>query len=59
MKKLMQLTGLAACLGTVGVASAFAQVPNPVPVPAPEIAGSVLGLLMAGGVAVYVHRRRR
>ena len=27
--------------------------------PAPEIGASAVGLLLAGGVALYVHRRRR
>jgi LPXTG-motif cell wall-anchored protein len=68
MKKLIQVLGLIACISTVGVAPSFAggcwskcnQGGNGGGgAPAPEIGASALGLLLAGGVAFYVIRRRR
>jgi LPXTG-motif cell wall-anchored protein len=70
MKKLIQILGLVACISTVGVAPSFACSGPECPsgnqggkggggAPAPEIGASALGLLLAGGVAFYVIRRRR
>jgi hypothetical protein len=66
MKKLIQVLGLVLCISTVGVAPSFAGIciVGICPIggggaPAPEIGASVLGLLLAGGVATYIHKRRR
>ena len=67
MKKLILDLSLIASIWTVGVVPGFAQMPgqpaSPAHVgggaPAPEIGASALGLLLAGGVAFYVIRRRR
>jgi LPXTG-motif cell wall-anchored protein len=63
MKKLILNIGLVASILTVGVAPGFANSAsyqsNGGGAPAPEIGGSALGLLLAGGVAFYVLRRRR
>jgi MYXO-CTERM domain-containing protein len=65
------LAGVATIVALSGISSAFANPTGPalpIPVrcttcghsaPAPEIGGSVAGLLLAGGLAAYVVRRRR
>jgi LPXTG-motif cell wall-anchored protein len=70
MKKLILILGLVAGIWTVGGAPGFAQDARTYPTypthptngggaPAPEIGASALGLLLAGGVAFYIIRRRR
>jgi hypothetical protein len=75
MRKFSKVLGLVACLSTVGVAASFALPvlpplpplplpPLPVPLPgrgapAPEIGATVVGLLLAAGVASYIRARRR
>ena len=75
MKKLIQVLGLVASISMVGVTPSFAtSICLPLlgcidlgggggggggGAPAPEIGASVLGMLMASGVALYIYRRRR
>jgi hypothetical protein len=72
MRKMIARVGVvAAVVALSGLASAVANATGPaLPIPgqcatcgraapAPEIGGSVAGLLMAGGLAAYVVRRRR
>jgi hypothetical protein len=72
MKKLVQVLGLIAGICMVGAAPGFAQNQNGQGqngqgqnqqggggTPAPEIGASVLGMLLASAVAVYLYRRRR
>ena len=68
MKKLIQVLGLIAGIWMVGTAPGFANCGSNGNgrgngcsgggSPAPEIGASVLGMLLAGGVAIYPHRRR-
>jgi hypothetical protein len=71
MKNLARAVALAAVISTIGVAPCFAipsQFPSPPSspppssyhgAPGPEMGASVLGMLMAGGIAAYVVKRRR
>ena len=68
MKKLIQVLGLVTIISAVGFAPAFANGCNGKGhcygnggggAPAPEIGASALGLLLAGGAAFYVLKRRR
>jgi len=73
MKKIASVLGMVAIISTVGFAPAFGGTDNGVGnggqnngrqvghggAPAPEIGASVLGILLASGVAIYLHRRRR
>jgi LPXTG-motif cell wall-anchored protein len=72
MRKMMARIGVVAAVVAVsGLGSTVANATGPaLPIPgqcttcgkaapAPEIGGSVVGLLMAGGLAFYVVRRRR
>ncbi len=53
----------AASTSVGGALAAPGGIPGPPPghgkAPAPEIGGSIIGLAMAGGIALYVLRRRR
>jgi hypothetical protein len=72
MKKIASVLGMVAIISTVGFAPAFGGTDNGGGnggqnnglqlgrgTPAPEIGASVLGMLLASGVAIYLHRRRR
>jgi LPXTG-motif cell wall-anchored protein len=65
MKKAAIVLGLATIFSVTAFASSFADSgigpdrKHGHGVPAPELGASALGLIMAGGIALYVVRRRR
>jgi hypothetical protein len=68
MKKAVQVFAFAAILSTTGAFAALARDHEGFfegfgghghGAPAPEIGASTLGMIMVGGIAIYVRRRRR
>jgi hypothetical protein len=56
MNKFKQVVGLATSTLLVGIVPSFATVAA---VPAPEIGGTTLGMILAGGIAFYIRNRRQ
>jgi hypothetical protein len=57
MSKFLQIIGLAATGSLIVVAPSFAVALSAVP--SPEIGGTTLGMILAGGVAFYIGKRRK